>query len=473
MILDESETNNAWILGGGVWIRERWWYRLVQVCRRWRYVVLESASYLRLSLVCTRGTPVADMLAHSPPLPLIIDHFDFDGYQDLTAEDEEGIILSLQHRDRVRRIRFLKPIPTLQKLIIALDGEFPILEYLLIQHEAYQRPRIEHNTILSLPDSFRAPYLRHLVLMSFTILIDSPLLMTMKNLVTLSLNAIPSSAYFHPNALLQRLSLMHQLETLGIDFNCYVPSRGFERQLLRMPIMTRVALPNLRWFGFQGTSAYLEALLPWVTTPLLEKLQVQFYNRMTYSIPHLQQFMSTARNLLFKTATFKFSEECLVVKAYPHKETRMYTLYMELGGRHLDWQVVSASQVFHTLRTVCSAIEHLFLKYDRHFQGHRIPLEWNNEADRTYWRELLGSFNNVKTLVIDGNLVGQLSRALQPGEGESPTDLLPELQELRELRESDKPDKLSYPAIGTSQIAFAPFINARQKAGRPVTMKYS
>jgi hypothetical protein len=45
------------------------------------------------------------MLAHSPPaIPLIIDHFD-DEYQDLTAEDEKGIILALQHRDRVRRIR--------------------------------------------------------------------------------------------------------------------------------------------------------------------------------------------------------------------------------------------------------------------------------------------------------------------------------------------------------------------------------
>src|SRR6266849_4427687 len=32
------------ILGGGNWNHERWWYSLVQVCRRWRYLVLESAS---------------------------------------------------------------------------------------------------------------------------------------------------------------------------------------------------------------------------------------------------------------------------------------------------------------------------------------------------------------------------------------------------------------------------------------------
>jgi hypothetical protein len=127
---------------------------------------------------------------------------------------------------------------------------------------------------------------------------------------------------------------------------------------------------------------------------------------------------------------------------------------MFLGGGHLDWQVASAAQVLHTLKAVFSAVEHLTLKYDRH----SISSEWNNEADRTQWRELFGLFGNVKTLCVDGELVGQLSRALLPGEGESPTELLPELQEL------------TYSAIGSSLDVFTPFIDARQKAGRPVIM---
>jgi hypothetical protein len=53
---------------------------------------------------------MADMLVHSPPLPLIID------YQgtDITAEDEEAIILALAQRDRVRRIQFYVPVLKLQ-----------------------------------------------------------------------------------------------------------------------------------------------------------------------------------------------------------------------------------------------------------------------------------------------------------------------------------------------------------------------
>ena len=453
MILDESEADEMQILAGGNWNRERWWYRLIQVCRRWRYLVLESAHYLQVSLVCARGTPVADMLKHSPPLPLIIDHID-DEYHDLTAEDEEGINLALQHRGRVRRIRIMKSIPILRNLITALDGEFPILEYLFIQYQRYHKVSIRHIANLSVPETFRAPHLRQLALENFAIPIESPLLTNPENLVDLSLSGIPSSVYFRPNVLLQRLTLMPRLETLGIDFNCYIPSRDVERELLPMPIMTRVTLPNLRWLGFRGTNDYLEALLPHLTIPLLEKLQVYFFNRMIYSIPHLRQLMSAARNLRIKTATFSFRRDCLNVKAYPHKGAGLYSLTTELGGRHLDWQVVSAVQVFHALRTVFSAVEDLVLEYNRRF----MSSEWTNEADRTNWRELLGSFGNVKTLTMDGDLVEQLSRALQPDEEESSTELLPELKEI------------SYSVIGAPNNAFTQFVDARRKAGHPVAV---
>jgi hypothetical protein len=93
------------------------------------------------------------MLANSPSFPLIIDHLDEECHG-LTPEDEEGITLALQHRDRVRRIRLMKPIPMLQKLIKALDSEFPILEFLCIRHERFHRPVVEL-TNLKIPEAFR------------------------------------------------------------------------------------------------------------------------------------------------------------------------------------------------------------------------------------------------------------------------------------------------------------------------------
>jgi hypothetical protein len=64
-------------------------------------LILGSPSHLGVCIVCTYGTPVADVLAHSPPLPLIIDYFD-----DTTdTAEEEGILLALEQRNCVRRIR--------------------------------------------------------------------------------------------------------------------------------------------------------------------------------------------------------------------------------------------------------------------------------------------------------------------------------------------------------------------------------
>ena len=93
---DDDDDNNRFFGGAvGQWSRGRWWYNLAHVCQRWRNVILASASYLGISLVCTNGTPVADMLAHSPSLPLVIDYF-FKPDEDVTSEDEEGAILALK-----------------------------------------------------------------------------------------------------------------------------------------------------------------------------------------------------------------------------------------------------------------------------------------------------------------------------------------------------------------------------------------
>jgi hypothetical protein len=142
------------------------------------------------------------MLEHSPPLPLTIDYL-YEDHDDLTAEDEEGIMIALQRRDHVHRIRLrMSSASSLQKLITATDGEFPILEHLYIVSS------IKHDTRLILPQTFQAPHLRHLILGNFAFQIGSPLLTAAGGLVTLSVGRIHLSAYFSPNELLQQLSLI-------------------------------------------------------------------------------------------------------------------------------------------------------------------------------------------------------------------------------------------------------------------------
>jgi len=84
--------------------------------------------------------------------------------------------------------------------------------------------------------------------------------------------------------------------------------------------------------------------------------------------------------------------------------------------------------------------------------------EWRNEAERAQWRDLLRAFNNVKTLRVDSGLISQLSHSLQFEDGESPVEVLPEL------------NGLSYCNFAEFDDAFTAFIDARRLAGRPVTV---
>ena len=433
--------------GNEGWKRGRWWYKLSHVCQRWRRIILGSASYLDLSLVCTIGTPVADMLVHSPPLPLVIDYRIRN--HDITAEDEEGAILALKHYNRVFRIRLGMPGSSLQKLIVAMDDEYPILEYMIIA-----RPIEDKSSISHFPETLQAPNLRNLNLVGFALPMGSRLLTSAVGLVTLCLFMVHPSTYFHPNILLRWLSFMPQLETVIVYFSFPIPSRDVERQLTHTPITTPITLPNLHVFEFHGVGTYLEALVHRITTPRLENVQIFLFNQLTFSVTRLLQFVNAIESLTFKSAKFKFFDQYVDVEVYPREEAEMYALSIVVLCWHLDWQVSSVAQIFNSFSPLFSAVEHLTLEHRVHSQSS----EEHSAADRTEWRRLLGSFRNVKTLRIDEGLVEELSRCLELDDGELPLEVLPELQEL------------TYPGSGNTGDAFTSFIEARQNAGRPITL---
>ena len=100
---DLEDVKDFMIGGEGRCVRERWWCKLAHVCQRWRTVILGSTAYLGVSLVCTKGTPVSDVLEHLPPLPLVIDYF-LDANDNTAAKDEEGVILALKQDNCLRRV---------------------------------------------------------------------------------------------------------------------------------------------------------------------------------------------------------------------------------------------------------------------------------------------------------------------------------------------------------------------------------
>jgi hypothetical protein len=427
-LLGEDDDDETRLFGGDEgWGRGHWWFKLSHVCQRWRNIILASSSYLGLCLICTKGTPVADMLAHSPPLPLVVDY----NYEDfnMTTDDEEGLILALEQRDRVRRIRLEIYMPNSQRLIGAISEEYPILEYLIIITP--DRP------CLALPETLQAPHLHHLVLSGFALPIGCRLLTTAVGLVTLVLIITTPFTYFQPNTLLQWISFMPQLETLVIRFFFTDPSRTIERQLTLMPIITSITLPNLRWFWFQGADAYLEAIVCRMSTPRLEKLHIFFFEQLTFSVPHLLQFMNITTetpNLRFSNAKLYFSSDQVDVATYPHEEANLsQSLLIRVLCPHLDLQVSAVAQISNSLSQIFSAVEHLTLSYEAHSRSS----DEHNEVDHAEWRRIPRSFSNVKTLCVEDGPDEEISRFLRLDDGELPLDLLPKLHELTYSRNSD------------------------------------
>lgn len=105
----------------------------MQVCRRWRNLILASPVRLNLHLICTAyyGTPVVDVLTSWPPLPLIITYLDRD--RERTTEDNDAILLALQHCDRVGRVGLVVPSMSLLQPLISMARRFPIPERLFIR----------------------------------------------------------------------------------------------------------------------------------------------------------------------------------------------------------------------------------------------------------------------------------------------------------------------------------------------------
>jgi hypothetical protein len=325
--------------------------------------------------------------------------------------------------------------------------ESPILEYLaMIQTEDGSSQG------LTFLETLQAPHLRHLSLSGFALSAGSRLLTTAVSLVELCFFVKYQSTYIQPNTLLQWISLMPQLEKLAIDFlvdKFDIPNHDLERQLMYMPVMPPVTLPNLHYFNFRGVSTYLEALVHRITAPRLQRLRIDFFDQHTFSALYLPQFMNTTENLRLNSARFVFSGRQVYVEGYPYgvPVPEMYALHIAVDGFHLAQQVSSAAQISIFLSQMFSAVKHLTLVSEAH--------EEHNEVDHSSeWRKLLRPFSNVQTLLIDDELVDELSHALELDDGELP-EIMPELQELM------------YSGSGDT---FTSFIDARQNGGRPIAL---
>ena len=404
-----------------------------------------------MSLSCTNGSPVVDMLAHFPPLPLVIDY----RYSAIKPRDEIGMFHALQLRDRVRHVDLHIPHSSLQQLLALMDEPFPSLGHVSLSSTG------DGDTSLILPENFLAPNLRHLVLSGVDLPGELTLLST-ASLVTLTLTDIQASGYFLPKHLAVALfqSSPH-LEELSIGFSTPLPRPSAEWELFNA-LEPPVTLPRLKSLMFRGVSAYLESLVAQFRAPLLQLLNTTLFNQVAFVLPHLSHFINATQKLKLPTGKIVFNQDSVSVTNRGRVWFNEHPSFsLRVMCKPFDWQLDSAAQICSALMPVLSYIEELTLDID----GQDIPTEWQDGAvDGEAWLELLRPFVGANRLCLHRTVVWEISCALQPEHVGLNPELLPALQVLVWQLEAGDSDQ---------ENEFASFVDARQIADRPVLTQSS
>ena len=391
------------------------WQSLAHVCRRWRSIIFGSPRRLNLELVCTAKTSARHMLDIWPAFPVLI-------RENECREGIDNIISLLKHRDRVRQINLMEvPSSTLEKVWAAMQEPFPELAHLLLWSDDYRTAPVFLDSFLG----GSAPLLRFLWLDHIPFPSLPKLLLSATHLVDLYLRYIPHSGYISPEALVTALSTLTSFKSLWLTFQS--PQSHPDQENQRPPPLTRLVLPVLALLRFEGVSEYLEDLVARIDTPLLDRLDITFFNQVVFNTPQLAQFISlTPMSKALAKAHIVYEPLSARVKL-SSRTSDFFELKVGTLCTELDWQVSSLEQVCTSSLPPLSVLEELYI-YEK--SNYWRPNWQDSNIENTLWLELLYRFTAVKDLYLSENVAPYIMSALRELVGDRTTEVLPTLQNI-------------------------------------------
>ncbi|KAN0131009.1 hypothetical protein V8E53_011142 [Lactarius tabidus] len=391
------------------------WHVLVHVCRRWRQIVFASPIRLDLQLLCTYGTPVRKYLACWPAFPIVVD---YDCWRELTPSIEDSIMAALEHRSRIRQINLNVSSSLWSKMATVMQKSFPSLNFLSISTMdrgvpvlprgflGGSAPRLQGIRFHGIPTSVLPTFLSYTSHLAKLELIDSD---------TDQIRCIA------PVALVACLAMLPKLKDLSIAFTSRTS------QPVHLPRRTRVLLPTLTSFSFDGERAYLEDFVAQIDTPTLDSIDITFQDFPDPWIPQLSQFINRTA---FKTSRFE--------------DAKIYfddgnTIFLYLGHGHdladfpisikisscdgKNHQVWSMAQVLRQTSAMVSNVVRLEIILERCGEFE----EEDEDLDDINWLELLCQFTAVATLHISEEFAERIAHALEEAPAETGNQVLPVL----------------------------------------------
>jgi len=243
------------------------------------------------------------------------------------------------------------------------------------------------------------------------------LLLTTNHLVTLHLWDIPHSMYILPEGMATCLSTMPSLESLSIGFQSPESPHNWPDQPNQR--LTCVVLPSLTDFQVQIISKYIKDFVSWINVPLLDMVNINFFDEPMFNIPQLHNFLARIE---------KFKAHCWGAVTFWG-----YAIEFQLELGFLSFailcdmiaqQLLSMAQLCGSSLPLPSALKHL----DIH-KGLPVLGQQDTLGD-PQWLDFLHLFTGLRDLHLGKRVAIHYAYALQELAWERVTEVLPALQNL-------------------------------------------
>ena len=438
------------------WRRGHVWIILTHVCRKWRAIVLASAS--RWDLGVTVGPEKPDDIESilSGPLPILIDYNCVR--REMTGSALQRMHAALRHHDRVREITFQGGSADFKKFLKATNCPFPILESLAFEF-IYDEAKIPE-TFLRGPDH-SILHLRHLHLCFTSLSSISGFLLSATALTNLCLviDTVPSTTTeMSLLACLQGMPCLGHLDLSILSESLGQPSRPTPEDI--------VPLSKLTYFDYTGSSMFLDALVAGLSAPSLRDVTFNFYQATDWPpFVHLSRFINEiercyhAVHVAFQNWGFLLS--ILTQSEYiGHCDPRVNL------GSESSCPPEFIMQMSGELSAMFTTVEDLRVIFDK--------LSVHVWVDNIPWRRFLQHFHNLKALRIesvDDVRTYSIARSLLQ-DHEEPGNDIAFLPSLEEIELGKFPSSIDESECGPELVAFQRFVTARQQVGRPVKLSF-
>jgi hypothetical protein len=416
---------------------------LIQVCRRWRYIILGSPRRLNLQVLYTPMTPTRMKLDIWPPFPISIYSNSFD--LEVDESDLEHLIAAFEHRDRTSQIYIqMINIPALESLIDAMHEPLPALTDLHLSSTDESVPVLPETFL----GGFAPRLLRAFSLHGIPFPTFSKFILSATNITYLALYDIPDFGYISPEVMTTCLAALPKLNHLILGYR-YPSSRPLQ---VGLPPLTRAVLPALASLSFEGTRVYFEDFLARTHIPLLKSLEMRFFIDPIFDIPRVHQFIDrTERLRSLGHAWVLFGRNRIAIRLGLPTQIEL-TILSKKRNRQLS-----------SLAHICdqhlplSGVEQLAVC--ELYRG--TSFHWKEDMDSSKWLELFHPFIAVRNLYVAKQFVPFVTTALRELTGERTTEVLPVLNNL--FLEGFEPP-------GPVQEAMKPFVSARQLSNHPIVI---